>query len=614
MDPNNADHLIVNNASNGAHVYESTDGGRTFHTCLNQRGAVMVAIDRQGWFYCASEGGAFRNMNGCVDGKWEPYFVRRIWRRTGRVVDRIAHDYQRISIDFAGGVAFGSDQGLFIKNGSELQLISANGDLNNNIIMHPAIAEGEQSGETCIVTALWDWSPVASWDSGKHWPSWQTPDDGGGMGYFGEGGGCFGVGKSKNVLCMHHHNVAYSSRCGKNMSRFVAPHGASVAGPEFTRKLGSRSEPSGLVYAAMTMGRPPWDTFADKAVVCQGDAFVADLGVHTSYSCLSHVDIGLEYGWYPGVNVAVWQGDGDKHCHICKLAGNSSSWTFQDAKGSIVYALEQGGRDADAEDDDRDGAGHEEDGDGDDDDEDGEGDEKDDDDDDDDGDRGDGEDRLVRHFNRYVDETRKLEWNEPGIRAPTSGLELKSSGNPKYVLKSWNFGANWTWIILPEFLQGLGGFRADPTNDTTLYGIASNCIARSYDQAETWEYCWSAPGLQGSFKDLVIKDSLTMLVMRNGDVPLRTRDGGNSWEPLASVQAIARYSPGAAYSWSGKTLALSAVVGQTLVWVSTDDGDTWIDESGDYTALTGGIAQWYENTLYICSLGQGISSKVFEEK
>ena len=29
------------------------------------------------------------------------------------------------------------------------------------------------------------------------------------------------------------------------------------------------------------------------------------------------------------------------------------------------------------------------------------------------------------------------------------------------------------------------------------------------------------------------------------------------------------------------------------------------------TALQGGIAQWYDNTLYVCSLGQGISAKVF---
>ena len=422
------------------------------------------------------------------------------------------------------------------------------------------------------------------------------------MGYFGEGGGCFGVGKSKNVLCMHHHNVAYSSRCGKNMSRFVVPHGASVTGPEFTRMKGSRSEPSGSVYAMMTMGRPPWDALTDKKLTCEGDANMGDLGVHTSYSCLSHMDIGLTYGWWRGVNAAVWRGDTDKHCILCKLAGNSTTWNLTDTKGSIVYTLSQGSEAV---------TSHAEDGDGDDGDDDGE-----DGDDGDDGDEGTESSKVSRHYKRHMEKTRLLEMGDTEIRKPKSGLELEdieSTGNPKYVLKSWNFGANWTWIILPVFLQGLGTFRADPTNDTTLYGIAPNCIARSYDQAETWEYCWDAPGLVGSFKDLVIKDSQTMIVMRNGDVPLRTRDGGKTWSRLGSVQNIAKHSPYAVYSWSGKTLALSTVVGQMVIWISNDDGDTWVDESGDYTALTGGISQWYENTLYIHSLGQGISAKTFNE-
>lgn len=219
----------------------------------------------------------------------------------------------------------------------------------------------------------------------------------------------------------------------------------------------------------------------------------------------------------------------------------------------------------------------------------------------------------MKHYNHVLEKTRKLEWNEEEIPKPLrDGLDL--SGNPRWFLKSTNFGANWTWILLPDILQGIANFASDPTNSSTLYGITSNCIARSYDQAETWEEgCWGSPGLEGSFKELVIKDSQTMIMMRNGDVPLRTRDGGKSWQRLGSMQNIARYSPHAAYSWSGKTLALSAIVGQTLVWVSTDDGDTWVDESGDYTALSGGIAQWYDNTLYISSLGQGISAKVFKE-
>merc|ERR1711865_494790 len=104
----------------------------------------------------------------------------------------------------------------------------------------------------------------------------------------------------------------------------------------------------------------------------------------------------------------------------------------------------------------------------------------------------------------------------------------------------------------------------------TLYGVVSNCISRSYDQAVTWDGCWKAPGLTGSFKSVVIKDSKTMLVMRNGDVPLRTTDGGASWNPVESVASIARYIQGAAYSWSGKTLAMSGVAGQLFVWVSRD--------------------------------------------
>ena len=610
IDPNNADHLIVENTTNGAHVYESTDRAETWHTCLNQRGSVIVAIDRQGWFYGASEGGAFRNMGGCINGQWEGLYVRRINRRNNVTRDRTAHDYQRVNIDFAGGVAFGSDQGMFVMNGSERMLISADGDTNNNVIMHPAIAMGEAANETCITTALWDWSPVASWDSGKHWPSWQTPDDGEGMGYFGEGGGCFGVGKSKNVLCMHHHNVAFSSRCGKNMSRLVVPHGASVAGPSFTRKRGSRSEPSGMVYAMMTMGQPPWDALADKALSCTGAADRGDLGALSQERCLSHVDIGLEYSWWSGVNAIVWRGDTDGHCHICQLPSNSSTWNLTDAKGATVFALVQGanGKDDDDDDDDEDEDDDEDgDDDGDDADEDEDGDDDDDDDDDDD----------MAHVRRHLDKIRKIEWGLPGANpTPKSGLELEeieATGNPKWVLKSWNFGANWSWVLMPPFLQGLGSIAIDPTNDTVIYGITSNCIARSYDQALTWEYCWVAPGLEGSIHSLVIKDSQTMVVMRNGQVPLRTKDGGATWHPLDSVAPIASRSPHAAYSWSGKTLAISCTTNTMVVWVSRDDGDTWVDESGDYTSDNGGIAQWYENTLYVSSMGQGISAKTFKE-
>lgn len=166
VDPNDADHMLVNNASNGAHIYESNDAGKSFHGCLNYRGAVMVAIDRTGWFYVGSEGGIYRNAGGCKTGKWEPMFDRRIARRNGAVRDKVQHDFQGINIDFGGhpgGVAFGSDQGLFMKNTSDtnmttnLRFISGNGDMNNNIIMHPGIYQGEEENTRYIVTAMWDW-------------------------------------------------------------------------------------------------------------------------------------------------------------------------------------------------------------------------------------------------------------------------------------------------------------------------------------------------------------------------------------------------------------------------------------------------------------------------
>ena len=72
MDPNNADHIMVNNVSNGAHIYESTDAGKTFHSCGDRRGAVMVVMDRRRNTYTGSEAGAFVNRNGLWITKYNP--------------------------------------------------------------------------------------------------------------------------------------------------------------------------------------------------------------------------------------------------------------------------------------------------------------------------------------------------------------------------------------------------------------------------------------------------------------------------------------------------------------------------------------------------------------
>ena len=49
------------------------------------------------------------------------------------------------------------------------------------------------------------------------------------------------------------------------------------------------------------------------------------------------------------------------------------------------------------------------------------------------------------------------------------------------------------------------------------------------------------------------------------------------------------------------------------VWKSTDDGDTWTDETADVVTMGAGISQWYDKDLYLSSGGQGIMKKRFED-
>ena len=598
IDPNDHNRLLVNNNSNGLHAYEclvnkSAYGGLSCHY-LGHRGLWHTAIDRKGWYYSAAEQGAFRSMDR---GKtWQPYFVRRVQRRTNRTVDRVPHDYQRIQLDFAGTVSFPSDQGLFIKNMSNLtslQLYSANGDMNNNIAIKVAVAKGDDVGGNYLVTSAWDWAPLASWDGGKHWPSWQTKADGAAPGYIGEGGGAYALGNSNHVLMIHHHNIGYSHQGGKNFSRFVLINSGSVGYPAYGRKEGTRVEPNGQVYAPATMADPPWEIIVGKAVRCEGKSYRGDLGLHTNYSCAAAVDFGVQYGWYKGVNYGVWRGDGSKHCYICELQGNSSEWHYEDDPGAVSFQLKKGFvvkepeevndgwythdeadyEDADDEDEDDDKDG--------------------DDDDDDDDDR---------------------EWTLEDYLGFDNGV---SDGSAHYLLRSANFGQNWTYVRLPVKLQPINGFSVDPTDPSLVYAVAANCIASSKDNGETWGECFN---LTGTFKELVIKDSKTMIAIRSKAVPLRTLDGGATWHELTSCASVAGFTHSAQYSWTGKTLVLHGSGGKYgegrehagYVWVSTDDGTTWKDETGDLITMAVLSGQWFEGKFYLNTAGQGIVAKVFE--
>jgi len=130
----------------------------------------------------------------------------------------------------------------------------------------------------------------------------------------------------------------------------------------------------------------------------------------------------------------------------------------------------------------------------------------------------------------------------------------------------------------------------------------------------------SHAGLVGSFHGMAIKNSTHMIVTRNDDVPLRTKDGGATWTEMESCRLVANFHYGMIYSWSGETLVMMGSGGtQTadhphapFVWVSKDDGETWVDETGGLVTMGPGAANWYEGDFYINSMGEGIQVKTLE--
>ena len=207
-------------------------------------------------------------------------------------------------------------------------------------------------------------------------------------------------------------------------------------------------------------------------------------------------------------------------------------------------------------------------------------------------------------------------------------LDVGYGGSSVYILKSFNFGSgmsNWTYTLLPPHI-GVPGFISDPTNPSVIYTVNAGCIAASYDTGDTWSPCWNQQpstghaGLVGSFGGMAIRNSTHMIVTRNNDVPLRTKDGGATWTPMESCRLVANFRQGMGYSWTGETLILMGAGGAPtadhphapFVWVSKDDGETWVDETGGLVTMGPGEANWYEGDFYINSMGEGIMVKTLE--
>ena len=196
----------------------------------------------------------------------------------------------------------------------------------------------------------------------------------------------------------------------------------------------------------------------------------------------------------------------------------------------------------------------------------------------------------------------------------------------RWIVKNSNFGAGpfdnktgWVWgAPLPPHLMECG-LTTDPTDGSTIYAITATCIATTKDEGRTFSPCWQ--GVDYPITGLLIKDSQTMFVTRKGQVPMRTRDRGQSWSPLPSFQPIASAGFGIDLSWTGKTMVVRGVdmskimQGQKAVflWRSTDDGDTFVDETDDMVTIHPAGGHWFSGKYYISSSGQGILAKQLEE-
>ena len=47
----------------------------------------------------------------------------------------------------------------------------------------------------------------------------------------------------------------------------------------------------------------------------------------------------------------------------------------------------------------------------------------------------------------------------------------------------------------------------------------------------------------------------------------------------------------------------------TAVWKSTNDGDDWVDETGDLVTVSPGPSVWYETDFYFVTRGEGVTVK-----
>lgn len=195
----------------------------------------------------------------------------------------------------------------------------------------------------------------------------------------------------------------------------------------------------------------------------------------------------------------------------------------------------------------------------------------------------------------------------------------------RWIVKNNHFGSGpfdnktgWVWgAPLPVHLLECG-LTTNPADGSTLYAVTSSCIATTHDEGQTWSPCWT--GVDYPISGLLVKDSQTMFVTRREQVPMRTRDGGRTWRALESFAPIATAGFGMDLSWTGRTMMVHGVdmskiaKGQraVFVWRTTDDGETFVDETDDLITIHPAGGHWFNGKYYISSSGQGILAKQLE--
>ncbi|KAL3896681.1 MAG: hypothetical protein SGPRY_013217 [Prymnesium sp.] len=491
--------------------------------------------------------------------------------RDGRVVDRVAHDYQRIVPDFRGDqLALPSDQGLHLVNRSTLTLTRAVGDMKNAMALSVLIAPrnsgdapkedgapskakdapnkagawpndaggaSKKAGTASntagglsrnLVVNMWDWNVVASWDDGESWAGWQ-PHEKAPLGC-GEGGGGEGMGRSGRMVMFHGRRWWASADGGHNFVRGELPGG--VGSFVYSRQAGSRMEPEGRCFALMEL---------------EGEE-----GGEGGWAAAREM---LGFAYRP-------HEDGEEAAAEAAAEGEG--------------VRERRGR------------------------------------------RRGGEEGLGGGEPRSKVRGQEERKREHVSHAYYPVLPPTHSGMRKHLLTSQDFGQSWNWTSLPADLQP-SSLTIDPTRANRLYALTLTCLSLSTDNGFTWSGCLRGEGLAGRFSKLLVKDSKVMFMLREGEVPLRTYDGGRSWKALVSCASLYRYGGtlDGSLSWSGETLVLHGVdlsaVGRgeygTVVWKSVDDGESWLDETADLVTISPGVGAWYEKDFYLVTRGEGVTVK-----